>query len=100
MNSLFTEDILERTVYHRDGKILLVRNIEQLFCFCRPAYATRKEHLLKTVDHKPHTLLWTSIAYIVIVSPPADALTPDEFSHHHCVTRDTPILFRYKTVHK
>ena len=99
MNYLFTEDIWERTNYDRDGNILLVRSIERFFCFRPLAFATRIKHLLKTVDHTPHTSLWSSVAYIVIVSPPMDAPTPDEFSHHHCDTCDTPILFRCETVH-
>ena len=93
MNSLFTEDIWERTHDDRDGNILLVTIIEQCFCFLALAFATQINHLLKTVDHTPHTSLWLSVAYIVIFSPPADAPTPDEFSHHHRDTRDTPIPF-------
>ena len=100
MNYLFTEDIWERTHDDRDRKILPVTTIERLFCFRPLAFATRINHLLKTVDHTPHTSLWPSVAYIVIVSPPADAPTPDEFSHHHRDTRDTPIPFRCETVHK
>ena len=42
MNSLFTEDIWERTVYDRDGKILLVRSIERFSCFRPLAFATQK----------------------------------------------------------
>ena len=53
MNSLFTDDIWEITVYDRDRKILLVRGIEQFFCFRPLAFPTRKKHLLKTVDHTP-----------------------------------------------
>ena len=100
MNSLFTEDIWERTHDDRDGKILLVTTIERFFRFRPLAFATRINHLLKTVDHTPHTLRWPSVAYIVIVSPPSDAPTPDEFYHHHRDTCDTPLPFRYKTVHK
>ena len=62
MNSLFTEDIWERTHDDRDGKILLVTTIDQFFCFRPLAFATRINHLLKTIDHTPHTSLWPSIA--------------------------------------
>ena len=70
MNSLFTEDVWERTQDYRDGRILLVTTIERFFCFRPLAFATRIKHLLKTVDHTPHTSLWPSVTYIVIVYPP------------------------------
>ena len=68
MNALFTEDIWERTHYDRDGKILLVRSIERFFCFRPLAFATRINHLLKTVDHTPHTSLWPSVSNAAITS--------------------------------
>ena len=73
---------------------------QAIFCFRLLAFAMQINHPLKTVDHTPHTSLWPSVAYIVIVSPPADAQTPDDFSYHHRDTRDTPIPFRCKTVRK
>ena len=100
MNYLFTEDIWERTVYDRDRKMLLVRIIERFFCFRPLEFATQKKHLLKTVDHTPkHITMELHCLYCHFFSP-ADSPTPDEFSHHHHDTCDTPILFRCETVHK
>ena len=74
MNSLFTYDIWEITVYNRDGKILLVRSIERFFCFCPLAFPTRKKHQLKTVDHTPkHIAMDLHCLYCHCFSPP---LTP------------------------
>ena len=100
MDYLFTEDIWERTHDDRDGKIFLVTIIERFFCFRPLAFSKQINHLLKTVDYIPHTSLWPSVAYTVIFSQFDDAPTPDEFSHHHRDTQNTPIPFRFETVHK
>ena len=96
MNSLFKEDIWKRTHDDCDGNIVLVTTIERFFCFRPLAFATRINHLFKNIDHTPNTSLWPSIAYIVIVYPPADAPTSDEFSHHYHGTYDNPLRFGAK----